>query len=176
MLKWLLVLAVLVAAGYFPAAGDPPPTQEVAPAGPPTPVLAWSLAGTSTWYGSTSHYGAPTVAWYTRQSRWGAPVIFYAAAGPKLREAIGDQNPYHEHYPVLVRNPKTGKTIIAVIVDWCQCSKGKPREKLIDLSPAAFEALGVPLTRGIQKVIVSQFAADQPEVLYTTPDGDFPWY
>jgi hypothetical protein len=99
-------------------------------------------------------WGEPTVAWYTRKSKWGDPVEYYAAAGPALRDLLGDSNPYHEHYPIRVTNVATGRSIIAVVVDWCSCSSGGKQEKLVDLSPAAFKALGASLGRGILKVEV----------------------
>ena len=113
----------------------------------PEPV---QVIGVATWYDATKNH-----AWYTRKTALGDPVIFYGAAGPKLREALGDDNPYHEHYPVMITNPSTGITIEVIVVDWCSCSKGKEWEKVIDLSPAAFKALGVSLPRGIQKVIIT---------------------
>ena len=126
--------------------------------GPPTPVETDEapIVGIASWYGNPRKWGEPTVAWYTRKTKHGDPVVFYAAAGPKLRDFLGDPNPYLEHYPLLITNPKTGKTILIVVVDWCSCSKGRPGEKLVDLSPAAFLALGVPLSRGIQKVYISR--------------------
>ena len=140
-----------------PATSTPSPSSSPV-LGPPTPVetVEAPIVGIASWYGNPRKWGEPTVAWYTRKSKWGDPVVFYAAAGPKLRDYLGDQNPYHEHYPLLITNPKTGKTILIVVVDWCQCSKGKKGEKLVDLSPAAFLALGVPLSRGIQKVYISR--------------------
>lgn len=131
-----------------PQAYDQPPV-------PTSPLI--QVTGIASWYGRTGkgHYGEPTVAWYTRKTKWGDPVTFYAAAGPSLRDALGDDNPYHDHYPVQVTNPRTGITITVVVVDWCGCSSGTDHEKMIDLSPAAFQALGVHLTRGIQRVIVT---------------------
>lgn len=123
--------------------------------GPPTPVEA-PIVGIASWYGNPRKWGEPTVAWYTRETKYGDPVVFYAAAGPKLRDFLGDPNPYLEHYPLLITNAKNGRTILIVVVDWCSCSKGKKGEKLVDLSPAAFLALGVPLSRGIQKVYISR--------------------
>ena len=123
--------------------------------GPPTPVEV-PIVGVASWYGTPSKWGQPTVAWYTRKSKWGDPIVFYAVAGPKLRDFLGDSNPYHEHYPLLITNPKNGRTILIVVVDWCSCSSGRPGEKLVDLSPAAFLSLGVPLSIGIQKVFISR--------------------
>jgi hypothetical protein len=123
--------------------------------GPPTPVEA-PIVGVATWYGNPSKWGEPTVAWYTRKTLLGDPVVFYAAAGPKLRDFLGDSNPYHEHYSLLITNAKNGRTILIVVVDWCSCLSGRPGERLVDLSPAAFLALGVPLSIGIQKVSISR--------------------
>ena len=109
--------------------------------GPPTPVEV-PIVGVATWYGNPSKWGEPTVAWYTRKTHLG--------------DFLGDSNPYHEHYPLLITNAKNGRTILIVVVDWCSCSSGRPGEKLVDLSPAAFLALGVPLSIGIQKVSISR--------------------
>ena len=129
-----------------------------------------SVEGIASWYGNPRHYGEPALAWYTRSSVWGEPIEFYAAAGPELRRLLGDPNPYHEHYPVTITNPATGRTIEAVVVDWCSCSAGRDHEKLIDLSPAAFEALGVPLSRGIQEVELLLGHLPRLEPLPTKPD------
>lgn len=128
-----------------------------------------SATGIASWYGNPRRYGEPAIAWYTRTSPWGEPVEFYAAAGPELRRILGDPNPYHEHYPVTITNPATGQTIEAVVVDWCGCNTGR-REKLIDLSPAAFEALGVPLSRGIQEVEVTLGHRPRLEPLPVNPN------
>lgn len=117
-----------------------------------TPAPLPSAVGIASWYDATKNS-----AWYTRKTKWGEPVKFYAAAGPKLRDLLGDPNPYLEHYPVRITNPKTGVSIIAVVVDWCSCSKGSPHEKLVDLAPSAWLTLAggeFGLGRGIQKVIV----------------------
>jgi hypothetical protein len=117
-----------------------------------TPAPLPSAVGIASWYDATNNS-----AWYTRKTKWGEPVKFYAAAGPKLRDLLGDPDPYLEHYPVRITNPKTGVSIIAVVVDWCSCSKGSPHEKLVDLAPSAWLTLAggeFGLGRGIQKVIV----------------------
>jgi hypothetical protein len=156
--------AIIVVSTLFPHPVDarPAPVPEpmltarfaaVMPA-PPVEPAAPAIAGIASWYGNPRRYGEPAIAWYTRVSPWGDPVEFYAAAGPALRRFLGDNNPYHEHYPVTITNPATGITIEAVVVDWCGCSTDRKRKKLIDLAPAAFTALGVTLGRGVQEVIV----------------------
>ena len=150
----LLLLGVAVASGCsnpvpLPPYAYPAPTAIATPIATPS-----SIVGVATWYGNVRKWGEPTVAWYTRKSKWGDPVEYYAAAGPALRDLLGDSNPYHEHYPIRVTNVATGRSIIAVVVDWCSCSSGGKQEKLVDLSPAAFKALGASLGRGILKVEV----------------------
>lgn len=111
------------------------------------------ITGVATWYDASKNH-----AWYTQQPRngaksrnqEGAPYKFYAAAGPRMRKLApfgwGDKP-----YRVIITNLKTNIAIVVWVVDTCGCRSGS-QEKLIDLSPAAFTALGVSLGRGIQKV------------------------
>lgn len=130
--------------------------NEAAPAPAPT-----ALKGVATWYGQPGT-SKPTVAWYTRPNEYSnKPFRFYAAAGPALRAFLGKPNGhfYHVHYRLLVTNPATNTTIVVDLVDWCGCrgnEPGKADDKVIDLSPAAFQALGVPLSRGLQTVIIEE--------------------
>lgn len=144
--------AVMLAGACAAPIELPTPVASVAPSqptlSPPEPVK--SVNGVASWYDATRNN-----AWYTRQTKWGPSVKYYAAAGPATRALIGDKNPYHEHYPVYVTNRKTGRTIRVIIVDWCQCSKGERGEKAIDLSPAAFKALGLPLGHGVVRVTIT---------------------
>ena len=158
----ILIVLLLLAAALFPYPVEAHLDDDLPAYAHPTvaaattePEPAREVRGVASWYGNPRVYGAPAIAWYTRTTRYGAPITFYAAAGPALRDLLGDANPYHEHYPVTVTNPRTGISIPVVVTDWCGCSSGSDREKLIDLSPAAFKALGIPLTRGIQPVIVT---------------------
>jgi hypothetical protein len=68
-----------------------------------------------------------------------------AAAGPALRR--GDWRGRK------VQVCRSGKCISVRLVDWCQCYKGERRERIIDLHPGAFRALG-PLSAGILTVRV----------------------
>jgi hypothetical protein len=115
-----------------------------------TPEPLRSIDGVATWYDATKNN-----AWYTRVTKWGPIIHYYAAAGPAARALIGDDNPYHEHYEVDVTNRLNGRRIRVTIVDWCSCSSGRDWEKAIDLSPAAFKALGLPLSRGIAPVTIT---------------------
>jgi hypothetical protein len=107
--------------------------------------------GKATWYDATKNN-----AWYTRGDK---PTLFYAAAGPALRK-IKDFRWGKKPYRIIVENLRNGKAIVAWVVDWCQCRGQTNNEKLVDLAPAAFEALGVPLGHGVQRVRVTVIATE----------------
>ena len=110
-----------------------------------------TIDGIATWYDATKNY-----AWFTESPRpnaekyhqEGAPYPFYVAAGPELR-ALKPFKWGDKPYRISIYSYKTKKEIIGWVVDECVC------KRLVDLSPAAFSALGVPLGRGIQKVKVT---------------------
>jgi hypothetical protein len=129
-----------------------------APEPTPAPTLEiTSTIGKATWYDATKNG-----AWFIEKPRpgaanrnqEGAPFEFYAAAGPALRR-IQDFRWGKKPYRLLVENLRNGRAIVAWVVDWCQCRGQTNNEKLVDLSPAAFVALGVPLGNGVQKVRVT---------------------
>ena len=147
---WLWLLTLLITAAIIfafptaPAAAPlrdsfKPETTTVA-----TPLL--SVKGKATFFDATKNN-----AWYTRGKK---PTLFYAAAGPALR-AIKDFKWGKKPYRIIVENLKNGKAIVAWVVDWCQCRGQTDNEKLVDLSPAAFTALGVDLYMGVQRVRVT---------------------
>lgn len=104
-----------------------------------------SITGRATWFDATRDGQS---SWYTRKG-----IVFYAAAGPKLRELTGWSR-WKDHHTVLITNVETGIGYVAEVVDFCQCSKGQDDERIVDLSPELFEALGVPLSRGVQRVTI----------------------
>jgi len=146
---WLWVLTAIIATAIVLTM---PVAEQVlrdsrAPEPTPAPTLEiTSTIGKATWYDATKNS-----AWYTRGDK---PTLFYAAAGPALRQ-IKDFRWGKKPYRIIVENLKNGKAIVAWVVDWCQCRGQTNNEKLVDLSPAAFEALGVPLKNGVQKVRVT---------------------
>ena len=136
---------------------DPHPSADLE-YGPPTPVSSVLLVGIATWYDASRNN-----AWYTRKSAWGSSVKFYAAAGPafrallnrlagqKLRMGVGYWRTLAKagkRPEFVLTSPRTGKSITVVITDTCTCTR------MIDLSPAVFVALGLPLGVGINKVEV----------------------
>ena len=147
---WLCALTLLITAAIifaFPSAPEaalrdsfkPEPTLVAAP-------LVLSVKGKATWF-NAERGGQST--WYVREG-----YKFYAAAGPALRK-IRDFRWGKKPYRIIVENLKNGKAIVAWVVDWCQCRGQTGNEKLVDLSPAAFVALGVDLKMGVQKVRVT---------------------
>jgi rare lipoprotein A (peptidoglycan hydrolase) len=147
----LLVLTLLVSASVIIPVPTAPVTAPLRDSFKPetttvAPPLPRSAKGKATWYDATKNN-----AWYTMGDN---PTLFYAAAGPALRE-IKNFKWGKKPYRIRVENLKNGKTIVAWVVDWCQCRGQTDNEKLVDLSPAAFTALGVGLYMGVQRVRVT---------------------
>ena len=147
---WLWALTLLITAAIIFAIPTAPATVTLRDSfkPEPTPVATQPLSvkGKATWYDATKNN-----AWYTLGDK---PTLFYAAAGPALR-ALKDFRWGKKPYRIIVENLKNGKAIVAWVVDWCQCRGQTNNEKLVDLSPAAFVALGVDLNRGVQRVRVT---------------------
>jgi len=148
---WLWALTAIIATAIvltfpvrdlvLPDSFKPEPTASVEPS-----VPTQSVTGKATWYDATKNS-----AWYTQGDK---PTLFYAAAGPALRD-IKNFRWGKKPYRIIVENLRNGKAIVAWVVDWCQCRGQSNNEKLVDLAPAAFKALGVPLRHGVQRVRVT---------------------
>jgi rare lipoprotein A (peptidoglycan hydrolase) len=55
----------------------------------------------------------------------------------------------------LITSKLTGKSIVVQVVDVCTCygvRKDPTDDRLIDLAPAVWQALGVPLSRGVMQI------------------------
>lgn len=120
------------------------PDPIIAPSPTPEPdeVLVFDVVGVASWYDAKRN-GQST--WYTR-----AGVKYYAAAGPALRKVKNfryGMNPY----PIKITNLKTGRSVVALVVDWCECPA---KNRIVDLAPAVFKELGVDLSVGLQKVSI----------------------
>lgn len=116
------------------------------------PPSTQKITGIATWYDATRNN-----AWYTFANKWGKPVKLYAAAGPALRKIV-DHKYMMKPFPVWVTSKKTGKTVKVWVVDWCGCQgrKSDPDDtRLVDLAPAVWEALGVPLGLGVTRVTIA---------------------
>lgn len=157
-----LALALIATLLGRPEQAPPTPEPTATPTAEPTatPAPNWELRGIATWYDATRNG-----AWFTqaprpgaaKRNQDGAPYAFYAAASPALR-ALAPFKWGGEPYAVQITNTRNGRSIIAWVVDECGCNgrKADPSDNpVVDLSPAAFTALGVPLGRGIQAVTIT---------------------
>jgi rare lipoprotein A (peptidoglycan hydrolase) len=162
-MKIALALALVFAPLTNPQPlGEPPINYAMGvladqPPVPPAPKKI-ELSGVASWFDARKNN-----AWYTRTTQWFKGTLNYAAAGEELRSMIEAMKPGHRYWrktPVLAKitNAKTGISLIVYITDTCGCYSGTPKDrsddKIIDLSPQVFQALGVPLGRGIQNVTV----------------------
>lgn len=93
------------------------------PSATPTPAPRPSIRGLASWY---------------------AYVAGQAAAGPKLRAALGDWR----------GRTVTVNGISVRLTDWCQCLEGQSDERIIDLDKRTFELLA-PASRGLLEVSVT---------------------
>ena len=123
----------------IPALADP-----LAPAAPPEraqprlPVskpivqlrLTHAISGAASWYCRAGV--SPCTNGYS--DRGG--VQAYAAAGPRLRRALGDWRGQIVYVD----------GIRVQLVDWCQCYEGQSNEKLLDLYYDVFARTGSPVT------------------------------
>jgi hypothetical protein len=158
MIRSLLVGALALFIGVSVAFAIPPVSSDLSL--PPRPISIKSatseptlkdsaivLSGRATWF--DAERGGQS-AWYTREG-----IDFYAAAGPALRRERDHR--WLGRYRALVSSDATGRAVLVWIVDFCECRGGdkKPgNDRLVDLSPAVWHALGVPLSRGVTRVTV----------------------
>jgi len=116
----------------------------VIPIATPKPV-AVPKSETSSSSGSTSHRLSGYASYYCRAGSSpctsGYPdvsgVQAYAAAGPRLRAALGSD---------WRGRVVTVDGIKVKLIDWCQCYKGEPNEKLLDLYYDVFARTGSAVT------------------------------
>ena len=123
----------------------PPPFVDREPV--TSEILLPTLHGIATHFDATRHGSS---SWYTR-----AGIKFYGAAGPDLRREKAHE--WRNKYRVIVSSKVTGRAVVVWIVDYCECRGGdkKPgNDRLVDLAPAVWDALGVPLWRGVTPVTI----------------------
>ena len=127
-------------------AGPPPPRARPSVAAPkplvvnrppPAPPTQLATGGSHVLRGNASYYcdagSSPCTSGYPDGGGFDA----YAAAGPKLRAAIGSG---------WRGTVVTVDGIRVKLIDWCQCYKGEPQEKLLDLYHDVFVRTGSPVT------------------------------
>ena len=149
----LLVGSALFSLGRFSVVTSTPTLppfvdrEPITSSAPMPEALLPTLRGIATHFDATRH-GQST--WYTR-----AGIKFYGAAGPALRRE--KKHRWHNRYRVIVSSKITGRAVVVWIVDFCECRGGdkKPdNDRLVDLAPAIWDALGVPLWRGVTPVTI----------------------
>lgn len=129
------------------------PNPVVAPTRPPVPKPIVQIDLNPLIRGRATHYDAERngqSAWYTRKG-----IVLYGAAGPALRRIVPHQ--WRNKYRVIVSSKLTGVSVTVWVVDWCECrggDKNADNDRLIDLAPAVWNALGVPLWRGVTAVTI----------------------
>jgi len=127
----------------FIASPDP-----ITPEPTPEPILP-----NPTLHGIATHYDAERkgeTTWYSR-----AGINLYGAAGPDLRDEV--RHEWRNSYRVIVTSERTGRSLIVWIVDFCECrggDKNPKNDRLVDLAPAVWNALGVPLHLGVTPVTI----------------------
>jgi hypothetical protein len=116
----------------------------------PTPEL---ILPNPTLHGIATHYDAERngeTTWYSR-----AGIEFYGAAGPDLRAEV--RHEWRNKYRVIVTSERTGRSVVVWIADFCECrggDKNPKNDRLVDLAPAVWNALGVPLHLGVTPVTI----------------------
>jgi hypothetical protein len=106
-----------------------------------TPGPGRTLSGVSSWY---------CLAGRSVCTRGYPASGLYAAAGPRLRSALG---PGWRGTAVTIA--ANGLSARVKLIDVCQCYDGMVKERVIDLYASVWAALGVPLSRGLVKVTVA---------------------
>jgi hypothetical protein len=112
-----------------PSVGAPKPV--VVNVAPPAPKTTHILRGYASYYCDAG--SSPCTSGYPDAGGFDA----YAAAGPKLRAAIGANWRGRIVYVDGVR---------VKLIDWCQCYQGQSNEKLLDLYHDVFLRTGSPVT------------------------------
>ena len=157
MSSLLTAIFVVAFSNTLPRPLAPAPTPE------PTPTPEVTIKDIVMLKGLATHYNAETNnAWYTRKEGGPArnqdegPYEFYGAAGPELRLHHNFRFAM-KPYPVLVTSLLTERSVLVWVVDYCECEgrKAKGDERLIDLAPEVWDALGVPKSRGVMKITLA---------------------
>lgn len=152
-MKLALALVLLVLSLTDPAATTDPVDYDPSPVSydtgvladqPPSPV---AFVGRATWYDAGRHGQS---SWYTREG-----VKYYGAIGPAVRAV--KRHHWRTSWEVRITSLLTGRSIVVQVVDVCGCRgarKVKDDDRLIDLAPAVWQALGVPLGRGVMPIVL----------------------
>lgn len=140
----LAISIALPAAAYAPARFSQAPSAAPEAESSHLPIL---LEGKATHYDAERNGQS---SWYTRDG-----IEFYGAAGPALREIM--KHEWRNSYRIIITAQKTQRSVIVNVVDYCEClggDKDARNDRLIDLAPAVWNALDVPLGIGVMQVSI----------------------
>ena len=121
-------------------AHTPRPTPQQVPQATTAPPPALIHSSTRSLTGRASWFCLPGRSACTAGHSGG----MYAAAGPKLRAALGNWRGRH----IKVNG------VPITIIDWCSCARGRSNERLIDLYADAYSAIK-PLSTGVMRVTIT---------------------
>jgi hypothetical protein len=142
-IAWALALIVAPFTNPVPT-GEPVAPLPIVVADQPAVPLGY-FVGTATWYDADR---GNLSTWYTR-----AGVDMYGAIGAEVRAF--KPHTWRTSWQVEVVSLLTGRSVIVQVVDECTCYgvRANPDDqRLIDLSPEVWQALGVPLGRGVMPI------------------------
>lgn len=131
-MRWLLV--AIMAATLLPVESREPVRAAAAEETVRTAPLAVSTqTGIASWYGPGTGVATQWCTWVLRHTQ-GCGLL-------------------------AIQSHDTGITVIAPVIDWCQCYRGTPQERIVDLQWGVVDALGLDRSLGLYAVTTWQVAA-----------------
>lgn len=142
-IAWVVALIVAPFTNPVPT-GEPVAPLPTVVADQPAVPLGY-FVGDATWYDADRGNFST---WYTR-----AGIDMYGAIGAEVRAFKPHR--WRTSWQVQVVSLLTGRSVIVEVVDECTCygiKADRTDDRLIDLSPEVWQALGVPLSRGVMPI------------------------
>ena len=144
-IAWVVALIVAPFTNPVPT-GEPVAPLPIVMADQPAVPLGY-FVGDATWYDADR---GNLSTWYTR-----AGIDMYGAIGAEVRAF--KPHLWRTSWQVEVVSLLTGRSVIVQVVDECTCygiKADRTDDRLIDLSPEVWAALGVPLGRGVMPIVL----------------------